>query len=178
MDDYIAFLPDTPACRHDGWTQARQVAFLKALAETACVEHACRAVGKSDSSAYRLRRSDRGYYFRLAWDAALDYAYGRLEQAALSRALNGVPRPVFHHGEQVGEVRHFDERLTMFLLRARRPDRFGKWIERLLVRPDDDDQSATLFAERLEKIEPDDAYDEPDMADPPPLAQSRAAREE
>jgi hypothetical protein len=41
--------------------------------------------------------------FREAWDAALDYALHRLEQAALSRALHGVPRPVFHKGEQVGE---------------------------------------------------------------------------
>ena len=86
----------------------------------------------SDSSAYRLRRRPKGALFREAWDAALDYGLHRLEQAALSRALNGVPRPVFHKGEQVGEWRHFDERLTMFLLKTRRPARFGKWMDKLL----------------------------------------------
>ena len=109
----ISFVPVNVSSRHDGWTAARQIAFIEALAETACVEHACRAVGMSDSAAYKLRRSTRGCLFREAWDAALDYALHRLEQAALSRALNGVARPVFHKGEQVGEWRDYDERLTI-----------------------------------------------------------------
>src|SRR4051795_12730547 len=99
----INFAPEHVSSRHDGWTAERQIAFIEALAETACVEHACRAVGMSDSSAYKLRRSARGEMFRHAWDSALDYALHRLEQAALSRALNGVPRPIFHKGEQIGE---------------------------------------------------------------------------
>jgi hypothetical protein len=82
----------------------------------------------SESSAYRLRRRPCGAPFRRAWDAALDHAMHKLEQAVLSRALHGVPRPLFYKGEQVGEYRHFDERLAMFLLRARRPDRYGGWI--------------------------------------------------
>ena len=159
------FLSPIPCHRHDGWTEARQVGFIEALAETGCVEHACRHVGLSDSAAYRLRRSSRGGPFRDAWDAALDYAHHRLEQAALSRALNGVPRPIFYRGEQVGEAREFDERLTMFLLRARRPERFGKWLDRLLGQPDDD--AAFRLAERLEQIEPDDAYDDLDFGDEP-----------
>ena len=128
----IPFTPVHVSSRHDGWTAERQIAFIEALAETACVEHACRAVGMSDSAAYKLRRSFRGTLFREAWDAALDYALHRLEQAALSRALHGVPRPVFHKGEQVGEWRDYDERLTMFLLKNRRPARFGKWMDKLL----------------------------------------------
>ena len=126
------FTPVSLRPRHDGWTAEKQIAFIEALAETACVEEACRRVGMSDSSAYRLRRRPKGALFREAWDAALDYGLHRLEQAALSRALNGVPRPVFHKGEQVGEWRHFDERLTMFLLKTRRPARFGKWMDKLL----------------------------------------------
>ena len=130
------FTPVSLRPRHDGWTAEKQIAFIEALAETACVEEACRRVGMSDSSAYRLRRRPKGALFREAWDAALDYGLHRLEQAALSRALNGVPRPVFHKGEQVGEWRHFDERLTMFLLKTRRPARFGKWMDKLLpIRP-------------------------------------------
>ena len=46
---------------------------------------------------------------------------------------NGVVRPVFYKGEQVGEWRHFDERLTMFLLRFRRRHRFGPEAERPIL---------------------------------------------
>jgi hypothetical protein len=136
--------PFTPAQlrpRHDGWTAEKQIAFIEALAESGCVEEACRRVGMSDSAAYKLRRRPCGAPFRKAWDAALDYSLSRLEQAALGRALNGVSRPIFHRGEQVGEWREYDERLTMFLLRARRPERFGKWIERMLA-PDPDDETS------------------------------------
>ena len=132
-DSLVPFTPVSLRPRHDGWTAQKQIAFIEALAETACVEEACRRVGMSDSAAYRLRRRPCGAPFREAWDAALDYALHRLEQAALGRALNGVPRPVFYKGEQVGEWREFDERLAMFLLRNRRPARFGKWIERMLA---------------------------------------------
>ncbi len=51
--------------------------------------------------------------------------YAELEEAALERSKNGVPRPIFYKGEQVGEWRQFDGRLTMFLLRFRRRHRFG-----------------------------------------------------
>src|SRR5688572_29121922 len=116
----VPFTPAQLRPRHDGWTAERQIAFVEALAETACVEEACRRVGMSDSSAYRLRNRYNGRHFRAAWDAALDCALSRLEQAALGRALHGTARPIFHKGDQVGEWRHHDERLTMFLLRTRR----------------------------------------------------------
>jgi hypothetical protein len=124
------FTPVPVRYRHDGWTAERQIAFIEALAETACVEESCRRVGKSHVSAYRLRRHRDGGLFRAAWDAALDYALHRLEQAAIGRAINGVARPIFFKGEQVGEYREYDERLTMFLLHSRRRARFGAWLER------------------------------------------------
>ena len=37
----------------------------------------------------------------------------------LERALHGIEIPVWHRGVQVGTRRHFDERLTCFLLSAR-----------------------------------------------------------
>lgn len=125
----IPFAPVARRPRHDGWTAARQIAFIEALAETGCVEEACKHVGMGHVSAYRLRRHPDGGLFRAAWDAALDYALHRLEQAAIGRALNGVPRPVFYRGQQVGEWRQFDERLAMFLLRYRRRARYGAWLD-------------------------------------------------
>ena len=79
----------------------------------------------SRESLRKLRRHTRGQTFRDACDAALDCSYGEVEEAALERAKKGVARPIFYQGEQVGEWRYFDERLTMFLLRFRRRHRFG-----------------------------------------------------
>ncbi len=116
--------------RHDGWVPDRQLAFIERLADCGCVSEAAKSVGMSRAAAYALRRRSDAQAFRLAWDAAMDTAVARLGDAALSRAINGVPVPIFQRGEQVGERRHFDERLTMFLLRYRDPSRYGKWIDR------------------------------------------------
>ena len=120
-----------PAIRHDGWTVDRQTRFLTALAACGCVRDACAAAGMSFGSAYKLRSRPSALAFRQAWDAALDCAMSRLESAALSRAIDGVRRPIFYKGEQVGEYRHYDERLTMFLLRYRRPHRYGAHLDKL-----------------------------------------------
>jgi len=129
----IPFEPASVRARNDGWTIEKQYAFIEALAETGIVEEACRRVGMSRTSADNLRRRPCGAPFRRAWDIALECQLDRVEQGAVERSINGVPRPIFHKGEQVGEYRHYDERLTMFLLRTRRPARFGKWLDRMLA---------------------------------------------
>jgi hypothetical protein len=134
----IRFTPVPVRHRNDGWTAERQYAFIEALAETGVVEEACRRVGMSRTSADNLRRRPCGVHFRRAWQAAVDYGLYRLEESAHRRGREGVVRPIFHKGEQVGEYRHYDERLTMFLLRSYRPDRYGKALDRLLASPEDD----------------------------------------
>jgi hypothetical protein len=124
------FTPVPVRARHDGWTVEKQYAFIEALAQSSCVDEACRRVGMSDTSAYDLRMRPGGAPFRRAWEAALDYSLHFVEQGVFNRSRHGVPRPIFYKGEKVGEWRHYDERLTMFLLRTRRPDRYGKAIER------------------------------------------------
>ncbi len=120
-----------------------------ALAAGGCVRDACRAVGMSFASAYALRSRPAAIAFRAAWEAALDFAMSRLEDAALARAIQGVPRPVFYRGEQVGEWREHDERLAMFLLRYRRPQRFGSQLDRLPPPP------PPLRAPGIDCVEPD-----------------------
>lgn len=128
--EFADYTPVELRHRHDGWTPERQSDFLVALSQFACVEEACRAVGMSPGSAYALRRRIEAASFRAAWDAALDYAVAQVADAALGRALHGVARPVFFKGEQVGERRYFDERLTMFILRMRDPVNYGGWREK------------------------------------------------
>ena len=115
--------------RHDGFTPERQVDFIRALAECGCVDAACKRVGISTSAAYALRARTDAHSFRFAWDAALDQAIQRLSDAAYSRAIHGVATPIFYKGEQIGERRRYDEKLTMFLLRYRDPVRYGAWMD-------------------------------------------------
>lgn len=63
-----AFAPVPVRPRRDGWTPARQAAFLGALAETGSVEQAAARVGLSRETAYRLRRKPGAGSFAAAWD--------------------------------------------------------------------------------------------------------------
>jgi hypothetical protein len=170
----IAFEPAQLRPRHDGWTAERQIAFIETLAATKCVDDACRRVGMSDTSAYELRNRACGAAFRKAWDIALECQLDRVEHGAVERTLNGVPRPIFYKGEQVGEWRQFDERLTMFLLRSRRPARFGKWIDQLPPERPDEDRARYALGDALLNIavtapgedgNPSDWADDDDEAD-------------
>ncbi len=146
--DLAEFDPVPVRMRHNGWTPERQMAFIEALAACGCVSEACRAVGMSQTSAYKLRNRSDAAAFRLAWRAALDAGVERLADAAFSRALHGVPRPIFRGKEQVGEYRHFDERLTMFLLRYRDPVRFGKYMDAMIAQQPDEARGVMFMRAR------------------------------
>jgi hypothetical protein len=126
------FAPAPTRARHDGWTPERQIAFIDALAESGCVAEACATIGIAPRSAYRLRARVDAQGFRLAWDAALDYAIRRLSDACLSRALHGEPVPHYFRGEQVGEHRRYDNRLAIFLLRYRDPLRYAATLDQMV----------------------------------------------
>jgi len=110
--------------RHDGWTDDRQRRFIEALADTGSVEAACRAVNMSTVGAYHLRRQKGAESFRKAWAAALELGVQRIEDVAMDRALNGVEVPVYSYGKLVGSRTAYNDRLLMFMLRNRAPERF------------------------------------------------------
>ena len=113
--------------RKDGWSPDKQRAFIEALADCGSVATAARAVGMSESTAYRLRRSPGAEAFDRAWSAAIDAASKKLLDAAFERALVGTDEPVFDRdGNRVGRRLRQSDRLLMFLLRAYAPDRFGE----------------------------------------------------
>lgn len=112
--------------RHDGWTEERQIAFIEALADTGSVEAASRAVGMSARGAYHLRRQSGAESFRAAWEAALQLGVARIEDVVMDRALNGVEEPVYSYGKLIGTRRRYNDRLLMFILRNRAPERFAE----------------------------------------------------
>lgn len=120
-----AFTPVPRQCaRHDGWTPERQQGFIEALADTGSVRAAANAVNMAPEGAYMLRRHPQATGFRKAWEAALALGVQRLEDIALERALHGVEVPVYSYGKLVGTRRTYNDRLLMFMLRARSPSRF------------------------------------------------------
>jgi hypothetical protein len=111
--------------RSNGWKPEVQRAFIAALAETGSVKSAARRVGRAEVGAYLLRRHPQAEEFRRAWDAALDIGMRRIEDVAMDRALHGVEVPVYSYGKIVGTRTVYNDRLLMFMLRNRAPERFA-----------------------------------------------------
>jgi AraC-like DNA-binding protein len=70
-DSRFEFTPVPLRARRDGCTPERQAALIHHLRQGCCVLEACRRVGLSSESAYRLFRHSGGESFRRAWRAAL-----------------------------------------------------------------------------------------------------------
>lgn len=112
--------------RQDGWTPERQRAFIEALADTGSVTAACKIVAMSTHGVYHLRRSPGADEFREAWARALDLGVQRIEDVAMDRALNGVEEPLYSYGKLIGTRTRYNDRLLMFMLRNRAPERFAE----------------------------------------------------
>lgn len=106
------------------WTVRVRTAFLEALAELGQVRAAARAAGISPQRVYRERQ--KCPEFAKAWNEAMDRALDALEETLLDRAMNGVEKQVYYGGKSCGSVRHYSDALAMFLLRARRPETYGR----------------------------------------------------
>ena len=116
------FEPVRLRARHDGWTPERQRQFLVELSDCGIVKHAAARVGMSEKAAWQLRHRSEDTPFHSAWERALEAGMGRLHSVAFERAIEGVPRPVFYGGKQIGEQRLYDNRLLLSLLgKAGRP---------------------------------------------------------
>lgn len=112
-----AFTPVPRKCaRHDGWTPARQRAFIDALNDTGSVKAACAVVGMSEEGAYHLRRQPGAEEFAAAWAAAQDRGIGILRDALMHRAIHGVEVPVYSYGKLVGTRRAYNDRVGTFML--------------------------------------------------------------
>jgi hypothetical protein len=101
-----------------GW----RAVFLRALAQTCNVAAACRAAAVGRATVYRHRERDPK--FADAYDDAFEQATDLLELECRRRAIEGVDRPVFYKGRQVGTVKVYSDRLLIFLLEAARPEKY------------------------------------------------------
>jgi len=101
---------------------AERETFLRVLAETARVSNAATESGVSLLRWHRLRDGDP--VFAEAWRAAYEAGSDTVEDEAVRRAVTGHTEPVFYQGRQVATVRKYSDSLLMFVLKARRPQRY------------------------------------------------------
>jgi hypothetical protein len=153
--------------RDDGWTAGRQRAFLERLAECGSVSEAAGSVGMSRESAYALRRRADARAFVQAWDAARALAVEHLTEVAWDRVLHGQVRPIYYHGELVGETRHFDNRLLLALIAQNRAAAGAALPSEALV-----STVAADWGGALERVERGEA-----LAEPPAPARAEDAGE-
>jgi transposase-like protein len=99
--------------------RARREAFLAALTQGRNVSGAALAAGINRTLLYKWR--ERMPDFAGAWDEALETAADLVEDEALRRAMDGVQKPAFYRGEQIGTVTTYSDRLLGLLLQRRRP---------------------------------------------------------
>ena len=133
----------------------RQRKFIATLAASGIVTEAALAIGASTDALYKLRQRPGAEGFRAAWDEAIDRGVQRLEDCALQRALKGEERMVVSGGRLLGFERRYNEGLTMFFLRSRRPERYG------VVRVEDLKPGHPQY----ERIRQELLRDEPDIED-------------
>lgn len=108
--------------RAGAWKEA----FLGALGEHGMVTRACREVGIGRTTAYDARHADDA--FAVAWADVEELTTERMEREAYRRAVEGVESDIFYRGGVVGTEREFSDTLLIFLLKARRPDRYRENI--------------------------------------------------
>lgn len=98
--------------------------FLASLRRDACVTTACKIAKVGRTYVYAERKNNKE--FAAAWDEAIDTTLDSIEASVMRRAKEGWLEPVWHKGEQCGEVRKFSDTIQIFALRQNRPD---KWAQ-------------------------------------------------
>lgn len=123
------FRPVPLRTRADGWSEARQCAFLTQLYVTGLVTAAARSVGMTRASAYWLRNRPGAESFAHAWDHVLTAPgsgrfwawrpdYRTLTLPMLNSWVEtGLVKPVIHRGRMCAIRRKHDDSTLFRLLR-------------------------------------------------------------
>jgi hypothetical protein len=99
---------------------SRRRRFLEELAKGWSVSKAAQTAGVSRAQIYRWRTEDP--QFATDWNEAYEVGVDALEDAAYSRAVEGVATPIFDkQAKQVGKKVEYSDRLLELLLKSKRP---------------------------------------------------------
>lgn len=96
--------------------------FLDVFAKTGNVTASATVAEISRKTVYERRKEDAE--FASAWDEAEQASHDRLEQEAFRRAHDGVEDFKVGPNGQFVEMRRYSDTLLIFLLKARRPEKY------------------------------------------------------
>lgn len=111
-----------PLNRQQRVSRKRRV--IELLGELGCVAITCRVAGISTPTFYRWKANDPHFADQCA--DAIELATDQLEIEARRRAVDGVLKPIYRKGIQVGTVRVYSDRLLSLLLTGNRPEKYRK----------------------------------------------------
>lgn len=106
-----------------GWQQK----FLEVFLDTGLVTEACKEAKIGRTTAYAERQ--RNESFALAWADIEAETTERMEREAYRRGVEGVEKPVFQGGKEVGRIKEFSDTLLIFMLKARKPDVYRERVD-------------------------------------------------
>jgi hypothetical protein len=99
----------------------RQGLFLSVFEKTGINEDGIRAAGIDRTTFYNWKEDpDFLSLYKKAEDAASDL----LEREAVRRAVSGTQKPVFYKGEECGLIKEYSDTLLMFVMKARKPEKY------------------------------------------------------
>lgn len=101
--------------------------FLEALAKRGNITESAAAAGVARRTVYQWRDADPE--FASAWDDALEQAADAMEAELWRRAVEGVEKPIYQQGMQVGTVREYSDTLLIFRLKGARPEVYRERID-------------------------------------------------
>jgi hypothetical protein len=102
--------------RWDGLTPQKQRDYVEALADCGIAREAAARIGVSEQAVARARRRRDARAFDLACEAAQRIGARRIRSIAWERAIEGMVRRHYYHGELKSEEVVFDNRLLVYLL--------------------------------------------------------------
>ena len=105
------------------FTPRQAAQFFRVLAASGSVSLAAKRAGLCRATLYAHRAANPAFARR--WADALGLGVEKVRDEVFRRALVGIKKPVFHAGEMVGKVKHYDNRLLWSLLRSHEPETYG-----------------------------------------------------
>jgi transposase-like protein len=100
----------------------RKRAWLEAFEAEGTVRYACKVAGVGRSTVYEWRQKDEA--FALAWADIEEATTEAMEREAYRRAVEGVTEPLVSAGKRVCDTTKFSDTLLIFMLKARRPEKY------------------------------------------------------
>jgi hypothetical protein len=107
--------------------EQKKKALLKGFAELGVLQPVLDRL-KIDRTTYKNWR-DRDPEFAAAFEQAKVAAVESLEKEMIRRGRDGWMEPVYHKGEEVGEIRKFSDTLLIFALKGWAPEKYRERID-------------------------------------------------